>query len=251
MRGDSLARASVDKREGARACGGSHPQWNGRAGVDHASQSCTTSCRIVSRRRDAASARLPVRPAVGVCQTMRAVYLHRQMPVPRVTVQPGILVVWMSLRARRHTVARTAVAQFSADMEVITRAHVHVQGPKMLTYCPCTRSSMKHVDPCTGCLASPLHALSPSSSSTFKSFVNSTCTLSTLLTGMCKPTRVSFRGDAVTQLLGDGDPRNLNLLLTTNFTTGLSTPGPPVVSNWGPTVSSKYIFWLLEFVHGQ
>jgi hypothetical protein len=44
--------------------------------------------------------------------------------------------VWMPLRARRHTVARTAVAQFSADMEVITCAHVHVQGLKMLHKTP-------------------------------------------------------------------------------------------------------------------
>jgi hypothetical protein len=43
---------------------------NGRAGVDHTLQSCTTSCRTVLRRRDAESARLPVRPA-GVRQTMR------------------------------------------------------------------------------------------------------------------------------------------------------------------------------------
>jgi hypothetical protein len=75
---------------------------------------------------------------------------------------------WMSLRARRRTVARSAVARFSADMEVITCAHVHVQGLKQLTCCPFTRSSIKRVDPCTGSLASPLHALSPSSSSTFK-----------------------------------------------------------------------------------
>ena len=80
---------------------------------------------------------------------------------------------WMSLRARRRTVARSAVARFSADMEVITCAHVHVQGLKQLTCCPFTRSSIKRVDPCTGSLASPLHALSPSSSSTFKSFANS------------------------------------------------------------------------------
>ena len=44
---------------------------NGRAGVDHTSQSCTTSCRTVLRRRDAESARLAVRPA-GVRRTMRA-----------------------------------------------------------------------------------------------------------------------------------------------------------------------------------
>jgi len=52
------------------------------------------------------------------------------------------------LRARRRTVARTAAAQFSADMEVITCAHVHVQELKVLTSCPCTRSAIKHVDLC-------------------------------------------------------------------------------------------------------
>jgi hypothetical protein len=47
------------------------------------------------------------------------------------------------------------VAQFSADMEVITCAHVHVQELNFLTCCLCMRSSIKHVDPCTGSLASP------------------------------------------------------------------------------------------------
>ena len=74
---------------------------------------------------------------------------------------------WMSLRARRRTVAHSAVARFSADMEVITCAHVHVQELKLLPCCPFMRSSIKHVDPCTGSLASPRLALSPSSSSTF------------------------------------------------------------------------------------
>ena len=70
----------------------------------------------------------------------------------------------VSLRARPRTVGRTAVA----DMEVTTGAHVHVQGLKMLTFCPCMRPAIKHVDPWAESLASPLHALSPSSSSTLE-----------------------------------------------------------------------------------
>ena len=81
-------------------------------------------------------------------------------------------------------------------MEVITCAHVHVQGLKQLTCCPFTRSSIKHVDPCTGSLASPLLALSPSSSSTFKSFANSSHRV----------------GDLGTRPLIAGEPRYLNLL---------------------------------------
>jgi hypothetical protein len=76
----------------------------------------------------------------------------------------------MSLRACHRTVTRVAVAQFLPDMEVKTGAHVHVQVLKMLTFSPCTRSAIKHVDPCTGSLASPLHAPSPSSSSTLVGF---------------------------------------------------------------------------------
>ena len=237
---------------GARICGQAQGSAclrrlpNGRAGVDHTSQSCTTLCRTASRRRYAESARLPVRPAVGVGRTMRArcalahtdacpesssaarnsgpmgldnVDHQRQLQI----LAASLPLAWMSLRARRRTVARSAVARFSADMEVITCAHVHVQELKQLTCCPFTRSSIKRVDPCTGSLASPLHVLSPSSSSTFKSFANSMCTFFTDLRDMC----VSFREDAVKQLLGDGDPRNLNLLLTTYFTTSCGDPPLP------------------------
>ena len=157
---------------------------NGRAGVDHTSQSCTTLCRTASRRRYAESARLPVRPAVGVGRTMRArcalahtdacpesssaarnsgpmgldnVDHQRQLQI----LAASLPLAWMSLRARRRTVARSAVARFSADMEVITCAHVHVQELKKLTCCPFTRSSIKRVDPCTGSLASPLHRCRP------------------------------------------------------------------------------------------
>ena len=164
---------------------------NGRAGVDHTSKSCTTMCYTASRRRHAESARLPVHPVVGVRSRTRArcvvspqcaqtdacpesssaarnydpmgldkVDHHRQLQI----LAAFLPLVWM-LRTR--TVARTAVAQFSADMEVITCAHVHVPELKMLTCCLCMRSSIKHVDPCTGSLASPRLALSPSSSSTF------------------------------------------------------------------------------------
>ena len=134
--------------------------------------------------------RLPVRPAVGVGRTMRALRSltqtdacpkscsgarnsgpmgldnidhQRQLQIPGASLP----LAWMSLRARRRTVAHSAVARFSADMEVITCAHVHVQELKLLPCCPFMRSSIKHVDPCTGSLASPLLALSPSSSSTF------------------------------------------------------------------------------------
>ena len=51
---------------------------------------------------------------------------HRQLQI----LAAFLPLVWM-LRTR--TVARTAVAQFSADMEVITCAHVHVPELKMLT----------------------------------------------------------------------------------------------------------------------
>ena len=64
------------------------------------------------------------------------------------------------------------VIKFSADMSVILGTHVHVQEPKMLTSCICTSSAIKHVDPHTGSLASPLHVVS-SALSTFKTFANS------------------------------------------------------------------------------
>jgi len=184
-----------DERKRACACGSS--PMGVRASTTRRSAVVYHICRTASRRRDAESARLPVRPAVGVGRTMRALRSltqtdacpkscsgarnsgpmgldnidhQRQLQIPAASLP----LAWMSLRARRRTVAHSAVARFSADMEVITCAHVHVQELKLLPCCPFMRSSIKHVDPCTGSLASPLHALSPSSSSTFKSFANST-----------------------------------------------------------------------------
>ncbi len=195
MRWDAPERASVDERKRACACGSS--PMGVRASTTRRSAVMYYICRTASRRRDAESARLPVRPAVGVGRTMRALRSltqtdacpkscsgarnsgpmgldnidhQRQLQIPAASLP----LAWMSLRARRRTVAHSAVARFSADMEVITCAHVHVQELKLLPCCPFMRSSIKHVDPCTGSLASPLHALSPSSSSTFKSFANST-----------------------------------------------------------------------------
>ena len=100
MRWDAPERASVDERKRACACGSS--PMGVRASTTRRSAVMYYICRTASRRRDAESARLPVLPAVGVGRTMRAlcrlcgsVRSHRQMPVPRVAVQPGILVQWV------------------------------------------------------------------------------------------------------------------------------------------------------------
>jgi hypothetical protein len=155
---------------------------------------------------------------------------------------------WMSLRARRRTVARSAVARFSADMEVITCAHVHVQELTQLTCCPFTRSSINRVDRCTGSLASPLHALSPSSSSTFKSFANSTCTLQSLLTGISGGYACFFSRGCSKTIVGQRGSKKFEFTIDYIFyyilrgpTVALSTPGPAVVlvQNWGPTVVPK------------
>ena len=190
MRWDAPERASVDERK--RACARGSSPMGVRASTTRRSAVVYHICRTASRRRDAESARLPVRPAVGVGRTIRSLRSltqtdacpkscsgarnygpmgldnidhQRQLQIPAASLP----LAWMSLRARRRTVAHSAVARFSADMEVITCAHVHVQELKLLPCCPFMRSSIKNVDTCTGSLASPLHALSPSSSSTFKS----------------------------------------------------------------------------------
>ena len=127
---------------------------NGRAGVDHTSKSCTTMCYTASRRCHAESARLPVHPVVGVRWRTRARCVvspqcaqtdacpesssaarnYDPMGLEQVgqlqILAASLPLAWM-LRTR--TVARTAVAQFSADMEVIICAHVHVPELKMLT----------------------------------------------------------------------------------------------------------------------
>ena len=115
-------------------------------------------------RSVAAPSRLPR------CDTMRYAGQY-SAPAPN----PGRILpsAWTSFGARHCMVNRTVVAQFSADMSVILGTHVHVQEPKMLTSCICTSSAIKHVDRHTGSLASPLHVVSPSALSTFKTFSNS------------------------------------------------------------------------------
>ena len=69
------------------------------------------------------------------------------------------------------------IARFPAYLKVFPGTYLHVEWLKMFAFQSRTWRAIEHVHPCTASLASPLNALSHSSSPTFKSCTNSMCCL--------------------------------------------------------------------------